>query len=134
MCGIVGFLSSGRVAPIMLDCLKNLEYRGYDSTGMATVDNGNIWCRKGIGAVKAVNEKHHLDELPGSLGIGHVRWATHGRVSDDNAHPHLDCKSEIALVHNGIIDNYQDLRRLLAGQHHFTSETDTEVVCHLMED
>ena len=134
MCGIVGFLSNGRVAPTMLDCLKNLEYRGYDSTGMATVDNGNIWCRKGIGAVKAVNEKHHLDELPGSLGIGHVRWATHGQVSDDNAHPHLDCKSEIALVHNGIIDNYQDLRRLLASQHHFTSETDTEVVCHLMED
>jgi len=134
MCGIIGFLSNGRVAPTMLDCLKNLEYRGYDSTGMATVDNGNIWCRKGIGAVKAVNEKHHLDELPGSLGIGHVRWATHGQVSDDNAHPHLDCKSEIALVHNGIIDNYQDLRRLLAGQHHFTSETDTEVVCHLMED
>ena len=134
MCGIVGFISNERVAPVMLDCLKILEYRGYDSTGMATVDNGNIWCRKGVGAVKAVNEEHRLDELPGSLGIGHVRWATHGRVSDDNAHPHLDCKSEIALVHNGIIDNYQSLRRLLKSRHRFTSETDTEVVCHLMED
>ena len=134
MCGIVGFISNERVAPVMLDCLKTLEYRGYDSAGMATVDNGRVWCRKGVGAVKAVNEEHRLDELPGSLGIGHVRWATHGRVSDDNAHPHLDCKSEIALVHNGIIDNYQSLRRLLKSRHRFTSETDTEVVCHLMED
>jgi len=81
-----------------------------------------------------VNKEHRLDELPGNVGIGHVRWATHGRVSDGNAHPHLDCKSEIALVHNGIIDNYQSLRRLLKSRHRFTSETDTEVVCHLMED
>jgi len=79
MCGIVGFISNERVAPVMLDCLKTLEYRGYDSAGMATVDNGRVWCRKGVGAVKAVNEEHRLDELPGSLGIGHVRWATHGR-------------------------------------------------------
>ena len=134
MCGIVGFLGNERVAPVILDCLKTLEYRGYDSAGMATVDNGNIWCRKGVGAVKAVNEEHRLDELPGNVGIGHVRWATHGRVSDSNAHPHLDCKSEITLVHNGIIDNYQSLRRLLKNRHRFTSETDTEVVCHLMED
>ncbi len=134
MCGIIGFLGNERVAPVMLDCLKTLEYRGYDSAGMATVDNGNIWCRKGVGAVKAVNKEHRLDELPGNVGIGHVRWATHGRVSDGNAHPHLDCKSEIALVHNGIIDNYQSLRRLLKSRHRFTSETDTEVVCHLMED
>ena len=134
MCGIIGFLGKDRVAPVMLDCLKTLEYRGYDSAGMATVSNGSICCRKGVGAVKTVNEEHHLDELPGNLGIGHVRWATHGRVSDYNAHPHVDCKSEIALVHNGIIDNYQDLRRSLADHHRFTSETDTEVVCHLMED
>ncbi|MFC1932953.1 glutamine--fructose-6-phosphate transaminase (isomerizing) [Chloroflexota bacterium] len=134
MCGIVGFLGNEQVAPIMLDCLKTLQYRGYDSAGIATVDDGHIWCRKGVGAVEAVNKEHRLDELTGSLGIGHVRWATHGRVCDDNAHPHLDCKSEIALVHNGIIDNYQSLRRMLDGKHHFTSETDTEVVCHLMED
>jgi len=134
MCGIVGFLGNETVAPLMLDCLKTLEYRGYDSAGMATLDNGHIWCRKGIGAVEAVNREHHLDELKGNIGIGHVRWATHGRVCQDNAHPHLDCKSEIALVHNGIIDNYQNLRKLLERRHHFTSETDTEVICHLMED
>ena len=134
MCGIIGFLGNERVAPVILDCLKTLEYRGYDSAGMATVDNGNIWCRKGVGAVNEVNTEHRLDELPGSLGIGHVRWATHGRVSDGNAHPHLDCKSEIAVAHNGIIDNYQSLRRLLKSRHRFTSETDTEVICHLMED
>ena len=134
MCGIIGFLGNERAAPVVLDCLKTLEYRGYDSTGMATIDNGRVWCRKGTGAVEAVNKEHHLDELKGNLGIGHVRWATHGRVCDDNAHPHLDCKSQIAVVHNGIIDNYQNLRGLLDGQHNIISETDTEVVCHLMED
>ena len=134
MCGIIGFISKERVAPVMLDCLRTLEYRGYDSTGMATVNNGHVLCRKGVGAVEVVNNEYHLDALSGNLGIGHVRWATHGRVCNDNAHPHLDCKSEIALVHNGIIDNYQDLRNLLTNHHHFISETDTEVVCHLMED
>ena len=138
MCGIVGFLSNnqenGRVAPVILDCLKTLEYRGYDSAGMATIENGSIWCKKGVGMVAAVNNACHLEGLPGSIGIGHVRWATHGGVTMPNAHPHLDCKSEIALVHNGIIDNYQNLRRQLEGRHHFTSETDTEVICHLMED
>ncbi len=134
MCGIVGFLGNERVAPALLECLKTLQYRGYDSAGMATVDNGRIWCRKGVGGVEAVNREHHLDELTGNLGIGHVRWATHGGVSERNAHPHLDCNSEIALVHNGIIDNYQSLRRRLEVRHRFASETDTEVVCHLMED
>jgi glucosamine--fructose-6-phosphate aminotransferase (isomerizing) len=138
MCGIVGFLSNdvvnGRVAPVILNCLKTLEYRGYDSAGMATVENSRLWCKKGVGMVDAVNKECCLDELPGSVGIGHVRWATHGGVTDYNAHPHLDCKSEIALVHNGIIDNYQSLRRQLESRHHFSSETDTEVICHLMED
>ncbi len=138
MCGIVGFLNSdrakGRVAPIILDCLKTLEYRGYDSAGMATIDNGTLCHKKGVGMVAAVNQQRHLDELPGTIGIGHVRWATHGGVTSHNAHPHIDCKSEIALVHNGIIDNYQNLRRQLEGRHNFSSETDTEVICHLMED
>ena len=134
MCGIVGFISNKQVAPTMLGCLRTLEYRGYDSAGMATIDNGHIRCCKGVGAVEVVNRQHHLDKLIGNIGIGHVRWATHGRVSNNNAHPHLDCKSEIALVHNGIIDNYQSLRRLMDGRHHFVSETDTEVVCHLLED
>ncbi len=138
MCGRVGFLGNGQsnesVATVILDCLKTLQYRGYDSAGMATVDSSRVWCRKGVGAVEAVNKEYHLDELTGSLGIGHVRWATHGGVCEKNAHPHLDCKSEIAVVHNGIIDNYQSLRRQLESRHHFASETDTEVVCHLMED
>jgi glucosamine--fructose-6-phosphate aminotransferase (isomerizing) len=138
MCGIVGFLSNdrsnGKVAPVILECLKTLEYRGYDSAGMATIENGSIWCKKGVGMVAAVNREYHLEELPGNIGIGHVRWATHGGVTNLNAHPHTDCKSEIALVHNGIIDNYQNLRRQLEGRHHFTSQTDTEVICHLMED
>jgi glutamine---fructose-6-phosphate transaminase (isomerizing) len=138
MCGIVGFLGNGkvngRVAPLILDCLKTLEYRGYDSAGMATVADGSIWCKKGVGMVAKVNKEFQLDELPGNVGIGHVRWATHGGVTTQNAHPHLDCKSEIAVVHNGIIDNYQTLRRRLESRHHFSSETDTEVISHLMED
>jgi glutamine---fructose-6-phosphate transaminase (isomerizing) len=138
MCGIVGFLgngqANGRVAPIILDCLKTLEYRGYDSAGMATVENNNIYLKKGVGMVAAVNKELHLDELPGNIGIGHVRWATHGGVTVQNAHPHVDCNSDIALVHNGIIKNYQTLRRRLETRHRFVSETDTEVICHLMED
>ncbi len=138
MCGIVGFLGNkrvnGRVAPIILDCLKTLEYRGYDSAGMATIENNNIYLKKGVGMVAAVNKELQLDEMPGNIGIGHVRWATHGGVTAQNAHPHVDCNSDIALVHNGIIDNYQSLRRRLETRHHFVSETDTEVICHLMED
>jgi glucosamine--fructose-6-phosphate aminotransferase (isomerizing) len=138
MCGIVGFLGNGKtnghVAPVIFDCLKTLEYRGYDSAGMATVENGRLECRKGVGMVAAVNKEYNLDEMPGKVGIGHVRWATHGKVTIQNAHPHVDCQSEIALVHNGIIDNYQSLRRRLENRHHFSSETDTEVICHLMED
>lgn len=101
---------------------------------MATVENSSIWYKKGVGMVVAVNKKYRLDGLPGNVGIGHVRGATHGGVTAQNAHLHLDCKSEIALVHNGIIDNYQNLRRRLEIRHHFSSQTDTEVICHLMED
>jgi glucosamine--fructose-6-phosphate aminotransferase (isomerizing) len=138
MCGIVGFLGkeqiNGHSASIILDCLKTLEYRGYDSAGMAMVENNAIWCKKGVGMVAAVNKECQLEELPGRIGIGHVRWATHGGVTNRNAHPHLDCKAEIALVHNGIINNYQILRHQLEGRHHFESETDTEVISHLIED
>ncbi len=134
MCGIVGFISSGQVVPTVLDCLHTLQYRGYDSAGIATIDNGHIFCRKGIGAVDAVNREHNLEELSGNIGIGHVRWATHGGVTDTNAHPHIDCKSEVVLVHNGIIDNYQSLKQRLQSRHQFVSETDTEVICHLIEE
>lgn len=134
MCGIIGYVGSENAAPVVLDCLRTLQYRGYDSAGIATLDGAALSCRKGIGAVEAVNREHQLDKLAGSIGLGHVRWATHGRVSDGNAHPHLDCKSEVAVVHNGIIDNYQIIRKRLASHHYFTSETDTEVVCHLLEN
>src|SRR4030042_4635974 len=101
MCGIVGFLGNGqvngRVAPLILDCLKTLEYRGYDSTGMATVENNNIYMKKGVGMVAAVNKELHLDELPGNIGIGHVRWATHGGVTTHNAPPPAERTSEKAL-------------------------------------
>ncbi len=134
MCGIIGYIGKDKMAPIILDCLSALQYRGYDSSGLATVEDGHVICRKGVGAVEAVNKEYHLDELSGSIGIGHVRWATHGRVSIDNAHPHLDCKSEIAIVHNGIINNYQSLKQKLERHHCFKSETDTEVISHLLED
>ncbi|MFC1948176.1 glutamine--fructose-6-phosphate transaminase (isomerizing) [Chloroflexota bacterium] len=134
MCGIIGFISNNRVAPTIMNCLRTLEYRGYDSSGMATIYNGEILCKKGVGAVDMVNSTYQLDELEGSIGIGHVRWATHGNVSVNNAHPHLDCNSQIALVHNGIIENYQELRKQLAENHKLVSDTDTEVISHLIEE
>lgn len=134
MCGIIGFISNNRVAPVILDCLRTLEYRGYDSAGMATVHQGELLCRKGVGAVDKVNSTNHLSELPGTIGIGHVRWATHGNVSIKNSHPHMDCKSQIAVVHNGIIENYQELRKELSKNHNLISDTDTEVISHLIEN
>jgi glucosamine--fructose-6-phosphate aminotransferase (isomerizing) len=134
MCGIVGFIGKERAAPLLLDTLRLLDYRGYDSAGVATVWEGEVWHQKDVGKVEEVQARHGLDRLPGQVGIGHVRWATHGRVTQANAHPHFDCRREIALVHNGIIDNYQELRRELEGRHTFTSETDSEVLCHLIEE
>ncbi|MBM4462381.1 MAG: glutamine--fructose-6-phosphate transaminase (isomerizing) [Chloroflexi bacterium] len=134
MCGIVGFVGEEPAAPFLLKALGNLEYRGYDSAGIATVADDRIWFGKDKGKLAEVQQKHHLDQLPGNTGIGHVRWATHGTVTATNAHPHFDCKGEIALVHNGIIENYQELRRQLEPGHRFVSETDSEVLTHLIED
>lgn len=143
MCGIIGYIcdeslprhgSCGPAAYALLRSLSKLEYRGYDSAGVTTFADGRLWTRKDIGKLGEVQCKHALDRLPGLLGIGHVRWATHGGVTPLNAHPHLDCAGRIAVVHNGIIDNYEDLRRELRSRHVFTSETDTEVVPHLIED
>jgi glucosamine--fructose-6-phosphate aminotransferase (isomerizing) len=134
MCGIVGFVRSGAAAPEVLQLLKKLEYRGYDSAGVATIDGDKLWIKKGIGKLDEVQKMYHIDELPGKVGIGHVRWATHGGVTVANSHPHSDCKHQIAVVHNGIIENYQVLRARLAAKHTFTSETDTEVVPHLIEE
>ena len=134
MCGIVGFIGDREAASILLSALTKLEYRGYDSAGLATITNSNLCVKKDIGKLAEVKEKHQMDKLPGKVGIGHVRWATHGSVTQMNAHPHLDCKQEIAVVHNGIIENYQELRSRLSSRHKFVSETDTEVIPHLIED
>ncbi|MFC2013596.1 glutamine--fructose-6-phosphate transaminase (isomerizing) [Chloroflexota bacterium] len=134
MCGVVGFIGDREAAPILLNALRKLEYRGYDSAGLATVDNSSILLKKDIGKLAEVEQKYHLNELPGKVGIGHVRWATHGNVTPANAHPHLDCKHEIAIVHNGIIENYRELRHCLEPRHKFISDTDTEVISHLIEE
>ena len=134
MCGVIGYVGEGRAAPIIVKALKNLEYRGYDSAGIATIADGKVWAEKDIGKLDQVQEKHHLDALPGGVGIGHVRWATHGDVTAANAHPHFDCRKEIAVVHNGIIENYQELRARLEHNHLFISQTDTEVIPHLLEE
>lgn len=134
MCGVIGYVGDGQAAPIIVKALKNLEYRGYDSAGIATIADGKLWAEKDIGKLDQVREKHQLDALPGVVGIGHVRWATHGEVTSVNAHPHFDCKREIAVVHNGIIENYQELRTRLEHNHLFVSQTDTEVIPHLIEE
>lgn len=133
MCGIVGFIGKEQASPIVLKSLTKLEYRGYDSAGMASIHDGRIWLKKDAGKIAEVQGKYKLDGLPGNIAIGHVRWATHGSVNTINAHPHLDCQNQIAVVHNGIIENYQELRRQLEPEHKFVSETDTEVICHLIE-
>lgn len=131
MCGIVGIIGKGDVAPHLLDCLKRLEYRGYDSAGIATLGNGGIDRRRAEG--KLVNLEARLEDqpLPGNIGIGHTRWATHGVPNEINAHPHATGK--VAVVHNGIIENFQELRdELEAAGHHLASDTDTEVIAHLI--
>lgn len=131
MCGIVGYVGEKKAQPILLNCLKKLEYRGYDSCGIA-VDNGGMVVYKDALRVEALAKS--VPRLAGKIGIGHTRWATHGGPSKINAHPHVDCTGVIAVVHNGIITNYSELRRELAKEgHKFTSETDTEVIPHLIE-
>jgi len=136
MCGIVGYVGRRDSVPIIMDALRRLEYRGYDSAGIAVIDSGGVLAgSKAEGKLKRLSERLQTDVLSGSTGLGHTRWATHGRPSDANAHPHLDCTGRIAVVHNGIIENYAALRdRLVAGGHHFRSETDTEVLAHLIEE
>ena len=134
MCGIVGVVAQERVAALLLESLGKLEYRGYDSAGLATIDGGKICIKKDVGKLDKVQHKHQLDMLPGTLGIGHTRWATHGGVTPANAHPHSDCSKKVAVVHNGVIENYQQLRSELEPRHTFASETDTEVIPHLIED
>jgi len=136
MCGIIGYCGkSNKAASIIFEGLKRMEYRGYDSSGIATISRGKLLIRKGVGLLEDVNRQHKLASMPGIFGIGHTRWATHGGVTEINTHPHHDCNEEIAVIHNGIIDNYQALRHnLIKKGHQFVSETDTEVLPHKIED
>jgi glutamine---fructose-6-phosphate transaminase (isomerizing) len=137
MCGIIAVVSSDKeVAPILLEGLAREEYRGYDSAGVAILDSdGIITVRKDVGRVKQLEQEYRVGRLEGRVGIAHTRWATHGGVSQENAHPQVSCKGDIAIVHNGIIENYIELREQLESRGHtFTSETDTEVIPHVIEE
>ena len=134
MCGIVGYIGQQKAFPILLDGLKRLEYRGYDSAGVAVIQDGKMVIYRCVGKVKELEKAVWGKNLEGQVGVAHTRWATHGRPSEDNAHPHTDCSGEIVVVHNGIIENYLSVKRELEAEgHRFKSETDTEVIAHLIE-
>ncbi len=135
MCGIVGYIGARQAAPLLLEGLRRLEYRGYDSAGVAVQNGHGVAIRKLAGRVKALDEAIARQPIAGTSGIGHTRWATHGAPTARNAHPHVDCSQRIAVVHNGIIENADVLRAALErGGHRFTTETDTEILAHLIED
>jgi glutamine---fructose-6-phosphate transaminase (isomerizing) len=134
MCGIIGYLGQKEVVPILIDGLRRLEYRGYDSAGVAVVRNGQIERRRSAGKLINLEQEIGLHPLEGIYGVGHTRWATHGRPTEENAHPHQDCTGRIVVVHNGIIENYLDLKHELQTLgHKFVTETDTEIIAHLIE-
>ncbi|HEY9405465.1 MAG TPA: glutamine--fructose-6-phosphate transaminase (isomerizing) [Pyrinomonadaceae bacterium] len=136
MCGIVGYVGNKQVVPVIIDGLRKLEYRGYDSAGIAVVDEGHtLDIRRAEGKLRNLEEAIRLKPLDGTYGIGHTRWATHGRPTEENAHPHRDCTGRVVVVHNGIIENYIQLKeRLRKTDHNFVTETDTEVIAHLIEE
>ncbi len=135
MCGIIGYVGDKPAVPILLEGLKRLEYPGYDSAGIAILEDQGIILEKCAGKVSALENLLKGRQFQSTNGIAHTRWATHGEPTDINAHPHLDCKGKIAVVHNGIIENYRSLREVLANKGHiFTSDTDTEVLAHLIEE
>ena len=134
MCGIIGYIGHRQVVPLIIEGLRKLEYRGYDSAGIAVVANGELVIRRSAGKLGNLETALAADPLSGEYGLGHTRWATHGRPTEENAHPHRDCTGRIVVVHNGIIENYLELKRELQSQGHtFVTETDTEVVAHLVE-
>ncbi len=135
MCGIIGIVSTSQVNGKLLDGLRSLEYRGYDSVGVCIIENGQFSIKKDIGKVEEVHKKHDLTSAKGTIGLAHCRWGTHGGITDKNAHPHLSEDKTIALVHNGIIENYTELKKFLLQKGHlFASETDSEVMVHLIEE
>ncbi|MSO57382.1 MAG: glutamine--fructose-6-phosphate transaminase (isomerizing) [Acidobacteria bacterium] len=134
MCGIIGYIGPKDVVPVLIDGLRRLEYRGYDSAGVAVVRDGAISLRRSAGKLSNLEDVIRAAPLSGEYGVGHTRWATHGRPTEENAHPHRDCTGKIVVVHNGIIENYLDLKHELQRQgHRFVTETDTEIVAHLVE-
>ena len=136
MCGITGYVGEREAAPILIDGLARLEYRGYDSVGIAVLDaEGGLSITKKAGKIARLRTELGTNTPPGCQGIGHTRWATHGRPTDENAHPHTDCSGNVVVIHNGIVENHQELRvRLASSGHKFSSDTDTEVIPHLIED
>jgi glucosamine--fructose-6-phosphate aminotransferase (isomerizing) len=135
MCGIVGYIGDRKAVPIILDGLKRLEYRGYDSAGLAVVgDDGVLVMRRASGKLRNLEDAIRMSPMEGGYGIGHTRWATHGRPTEENAHPHRDCTGQIVVVHNGIVENYLSLKQQLQDEgHKFVTETDTEIIAHLVE-
>jgi len=135
MCGIVGYIGNREAVPVIVDGLRRLEYRGYDSAGVAVFSGDQrLDVRRASGKLRNLEEVLRNKPLAGSYGIGHTRWATHGRPTEENAHPHRDCKGQIVVVHNGIVENYLALRKQLTAEgHQFVTETDTEVIAHLVE-
>jgi glutamine---fructose-6-phosphate transaminase (isomerizing) len=134
MCGIIGYIGSKQVVPVLIDGLRRLEYRGYDSAGVAVVHDGRVELRRAAGKLSRLADAIDAQPITGDYGVGHTRWATHGRPTEENAHPHRDCTGQIVVVHNGIIENYLELKRELQREgHRFVTETDTEIVAHLIE-
>ena len=134
MCGIIGYIGPRPVVPVLIDGLRRLEYRGYDSAGIAVVRDGHIQLRRSAGKLSRLEDAIRAEPLEGAFGLGHTRWATHGRPTEENAHPHRDCTGRLVVVHNGIIENYLELKQELQREGHaFLTETDTEVVAHLVE-
>ncbi len=134
MCGIIGYVGKQDIIPILIEGLKKLEYRGYDSAGIAVLNEEGVQIRRAIGKIKILEDSLKEEKLTGTYGIGHTRWATHGRPSEENAHPHRDCTHSIVVVHNGIIENYLEIKNTLRDEgHKFVSETDTEIIAHLIE-
>src|SRR4029078_4401387 len=136
MCGIVGYVGKKSVVPVILEGLRRLEYRGYDSAGIAVCGNGEgLQLRRAEGKLRNLEEAIRQKPLEGTYGIGHTRWATHGRPTEENAHPHRDCSGRIVVVHNGICENYLELKHELTEKgHKFVTETDTEIIAHLIEE
>src|SRR6266513_2881138 len=135
MCGIIGYVGTRDVVPVIIGGLKKLEYRGYDSAGIAVVNGQGVEVVRAEGKLSNLEAKLGDHDLKGTFGMGHTRWATHGKPNENNAHPHRDCSGKVVVIHNGIIENFLPLKqRLQKGGHEFRTETDTEVVAHLIEE